>query len=311
MTDIEKLFQQMTPGLALTKMKIDNCPINVYYGLSEEGNYRLAFLTENPPIIIDSTAHLKVTQWAECENVYWTVFELLIPSAKQVYFVLCDNLIKTILGCRSEEIAMSSVKNRFTSWKKLFKNPSSDMTEELYKGLFGELYFLKKWMLVHYSSDVAVNAWSGPDKTSKDYSVGTDWYEVKTVSTNSETVKITSLTQLDSSCAGKLILVKTEKMSKEYDDGECSVEQLLAFILNKISDETIKDAFIEKIANYGYNFENSNTNFHKYRVSSLNFYRVDESFPKITHKEVPYNEVVKIQYELSISGLEKYLEGEK
>lgn len=311
MSDIERLFQQISPGMALAKMKLDNCPVGIYYGLSEEGNYRLAFLTENPPIIIDPTAHLKVSQWAECENVYWTAFELLTPSAKQVYFVLCDNLIKATLGCQSEEIAMASVKNRFTTWKKLFKNPSSDMSEELYKGLFGELYFLKKWMLEHYSSDVAVNAWSGPDRTAKDYSVGTNWYEVKTVSTNSETVKISSLTQLDSVCAGKLILVKTEKMSKEYDNGECSVAQLFSFILDKVSDEAIKDSFVEKISQYGYNVENCDVNYSKYRVSSLNFYHVDESFPKITPKEVPRNEIVRVQYELSISAIEKYLEGEK
>ena len=100
MSDIERLFQQISPGMALAKMKLDNCPVGIYYGLSEEGNYRLAFLTENPPIIIDPTAHLKVSQWAECENVYWTAFELLTPSAKQVYFVLCDNLIKATLGCQ-------------------------------------------------------------------------------------------------------------------------------------------------------------------------------------------------------------------
>lgn len=311
MSDIERMFQQISSGMALAKMKLNNCPVGIYYGLSEESNYRLAFLTENPPIIIDSTAHLKVSQWAEGENVYWTAFELLTQSAKQVYFVLCDNLIKATLGCQSEEIAMVSVKNRFTTWKKLFRSPSSSMSEELYKGLFGELFFMKRWMLEHYSTDIAVNSWSGPDRTAKDYSVGTDWYEVKTVSINSETVKISSLTQLDSACAGNLILVKTEKMSKEYDDGECSVEQLFSFILDKLSDEVIKDSFVEKVVQYGYNVENFDVNYSKYRVSSLNFYRVDESFPKITPKEVPRNEIVRVQYELSIGAIEKYLEGEK
>ena len=71
------------------------------------------------------------------------------------------------------------------------------------------------------------------------------------------------------------------------------------------------DSFVEKISQYGYNVENCDFNFSKYRVSSMNFYRVDESFPKITPKEVPCNEIVRVQYELSISAIEKYLEGEK
>ena len=100
-------------------------------------------------------------------------------------------------------------------------------------------------------------------------------------------------------------------MSKEYDNGECSVAQLFSFILDKVSDEAIKDSFVEKISQYGYNVENCDVNYSKYRVSSLNFYHVDESFPKITPKEVPRNEIVRVQYELSISAIEKYLEGEK
>ena len=39
MSDIERLFQQISPGMALAKMKLDNCPVGIYYGLSEEGNY--------------------------------------------------------------------------------------------------------------------------------------------------------------------------------------------------------------------------------------------------------------------------------
>ncbi len=311
MSDIEKLFGEISDGIALSKMRVENCPIGVYYGISEDSHLRLAFLTENPPILIDSTAHLKVSQWAEGFNVYWTSFDLLTQSAKNVFIVLCDNLIKAAVDCRSEEIAMTAVKNRFATWKKLFKNTSSGMTEELYKGLFGELYFLKSWMLEHYTADIAVNSWGGPDKTAKDYSVGTAWFEVKTVSTNAETVKISSLTQLDSEFSGKLVLVKTEKMSKEYDDGECSVEHLISYILGKVNDEAVKDSFVEKITQYGYDFENADENFSKYRVSKMNFYLVDDKFPRITAEEVPHCEIARVQYELSISAIDKYLEGEK
>lgn len=141
MTDIERMFSQIPVGMALAKLKVEDCPIGVYYGRSESGNLHFAFLTENPPIVIESTAHLKVTQWAEGANIYWTCFELLEDYAKPVFYVLCNNLVKAAIGCQSEDIAMAAVKNRFLTWKKLFKNPSAQMTEELYKGLFGELYF--------------------------------------------------------------------------------------------------------------------------------------------------------------------------
>lgn len=311
MTDIERMFSQIPVGMALAKLKVEDCPIGVYYGRSESGNLRFAFLTENPPIVIESTAHLKVTQWAEGANIYWTCFELLEDYAKPVFYVLCNNLVKAAVGCQSEDIAMAAVKNRFLTWKKLFKNPSAQMTEELYKGLFGELYFLKNYLMAHHSISVAVNAWGGPDKTAKDFSVASDWYEIKTVSTNSETVKISSLTQLDAEEPGYLVLVKTEKMSNEFDNGECSVEQLIALILNSIADESVKDEFVKKLIQYGYDVNGDNSSYHKYRVAKMNFYGVNDDFPKITAEKVPYSEIVRVTYELSISSIEKYLEGEK
>lgn len=102
MTDIERMFSQIPVGMALAKLKVEDCPIGVYYGRSESGNLRFAFLTENPPIVIESTAHLKVTQWAEGANIYWTCFELLEDYAKPVFYVLCNNLVKAAVGCKSE-----------------------------------------------------------------------------------------------------------------------------------------------------------------------------------------------------------------
>lgn len=43
----------------------------------------------------------------------------------------------------------------------------------------------------------------------------------------------------------------------------------------------------------------------------MNFYGVNNDFPKITADKVPYSEIVRVIYELSISSIEKYLEGEK
>lgn len=305
------MFSQIPVGMALAKLKVEDCPIGVYYGRSESGNLRFAFLTENPPIVIESTGSINVAQWEEGTNIYWTCFELLADHAKQVFYVLCKNLVKVAIGCQSEDIAMDAIKNRFITWKKLFKNSSAQMTEELYKGLFGELYFLKNHMIVRHGSAVAVNAWSGPNKTSKDFSVSSDWYEIKTVSTNSETVKISSLTQLDSEDLGHLVLVKTEKMSNEFDNGESSVEQLMTLILNSITDESVKDEFIKKVIQYGYNVNGNHSSFNKYRVLKMSFYSVDNDFPKITADKVPYSEIVRVTYELSISSIEKYLEGEK
>ncbi len=310
MSDIGDFFTESKISSALIRLKVAGCPIGVYCGYSADGNMRIAFSTNMPPVYIESTLCLRVSQWEEAAAMYWTCFELLVSNAKPVFIALCNDLIEAATKTETSDAAINAVRNRFCVWKKMFKNTNGSMNEETYKGLFGELYFLKNWMFKQYDITAAVRSWSGPSRTAKDFSIGEDWYEAKTVSTNAETVKISSLTQLSSTETGKLVVIKTEQMSNEFDNCECTVEDLITDILNLITDATVKDEFIGKVINYGYDINSSEESYHKYRVASLNLYRVSCGFPRITEKEVPFDEIARVTYELSLCAIGKFLEGE-
>jgi len=78
----------------------------------------------------------------------------------------------------------------------MFKKGGASISAELLKGLFGELYFLHTFFAYKYGRNEAVAGWSGADGTAKDFSIETDWYEVKTVSASAVSVKISSVSQL-------------------------------------------------------------------------------------------------------------------
>jgi hypothetical protein len=251
---------------------------------------------------------LKVTQGKESESVYWTCFDLLQSDARKVFFAFCTNLVDAITDRYSETQALSALKKRYIIWKNMFKRDAGGkVSREVLQGLFGELYFMKKYMLGRFGAAVAVQAWSGPDAKSKDYAVDTEWFEVKTVGANTSTVHISSLAQLSSDHDGHLIVIKAEAMSDQFSNGESSIGELFDYIFAQINDETAEGIFLSKLSAFG--FDSSDESFmSKFDVKSLISYRASGDFPRLTEKDITRPEICDVSYSLIINSLKDYME---
>lgn len=308
--NFEDIYNALTEELSGSQRRIAvHSALSVYYGVSTDGYLRLSFMSVGVAPKIESTRFLRVTQGAESATVYWTCFDLLQPDAKKVFFTFCDNLIEAITDVIDEKTALQTLKKRYTTWKAMFRREHENkISKEALQGLYGELYFLKNHMLSAYGSVAAVQSWSGPDAKSKDFSINNEWYEIKTAGANATTIKISSLTQLSSSCPGHLVVIKVEAMSDQFDNGEACVGDLFKYILSQISDETVEGIFLSKLSSYG--FDLSDESFMaKFDVKSLKSYAVDGDFPRLTEKEVPRPEICDVSYSLIINSLAPYLEG--
>ena len=187
------------------------------------------------------------------------------------------------------------------------RDAGGKISREVLQGLFGELYFMKKYMLDHFGAAVAVQAWSGPDFKSKDYAVDTEWFEVKTVGANTTTVHISSLAQLSSDHDGHLIVVKAEAMSDQFSNGESSIEELFNYIFAQINDETAEGIFLSKLSAFG--FDSSDESFmSKFDVKSMTSYKVSGDFPRLTEKDITSPEICDVSYSLIINSLKDYME---
>ena len=308
MNNFSKIFKQLELDLINEQRKITlNSSLKVYYGITIQKYYRISFVSTICPIGLISTKEIKVTQGKESENIYWTCFDLIEEQAKDVFFIFCDSLIKSIENIDDEYEALTALKDRYHSWKLLLKNKGK-MSYESYQGLFGELYFLLNFLLKNYSVDDAVISWVGPDGYSKDFSVSNSWYEIKTIGTSSNTIKINSLAQLDSNIKGHLVTIIVEKMSDEYNNGLCSVKVLYRTILDKIISHQTRELFINKVLNYGYTDEDDSINNYKFDVKSVNSYCVEQDFPRITRNNLTTNAISQVTYEIMINAIEKYAE---
>ena len=309
MIDFESMYGSLTNELSGNQKKLNiRSVIGVYYGLSKDGNYRIAFLSSSVAPKIESTKMLRVTQGEEAANTYWTCFDLLQHDAKKVFFTFCANLIDAVTDIYDEQKALYTLKKRYITWKTMFRRDSANkLSREVLQGLFGELYFMKKYMLGRFGAAVAVQAWSGPDFKSKDYSVDTEWFEVKTVGANTTTVHISSLAQLSSNHDGHLIVVKAEAMSDQFSNGESSIEELFKYIFAQINDETAEGIFLSKLSAFG--FDSSDESFmSKFDVKSMTSYKVSGDFPRLTEKDINRPEICDVSYSLIINSLKDYKE---
>ena len=309
MIDFESMYGSLTNELSGNQKKLNiHSVIGVYYGLSKDGNYRIAFLSSSVAPKIESTKMLRVTQGEEAANTYWTCFDLLQHDAKKVFFTFCANLIDAVTDIYDEQKALYALKKRYITWKTMFRRDSANkLSREVLQGLFGELYFMKKYMLNRFGAAVAVQAWSGPDFKSKDYAVDTEWFEVKTVGANTTTVHISSLAQLSSDHDGHLIVVKAEAMSDQFSNGESSIEELFNYIFAQINDETAEGIFLSKLSAFG--FDSSDESFmSKFDVKSMTSYKVSGEFTRLTEKDITRPEICDVSYSLIINSLKDYTE---
>lgn len=303
--DFEEKFNSLQEEFFGKQKKIFvNSSLKVYYGITTENNLRISFMSTIEPLKIDSTKELRVSLGQESEEVYWTCFDLLNPMGNKVFYAFCNDLVDSITEKFDEAEALLQLKNRYHSWKSMFKNRRK-MSPETNQGLFGELYFMDKYLFPKYTPDNVVDAWAGPNGYSKDFSINDTWYEVKTTLSTSNVVKISSLGQLSSTTPGNLVVVKVDKMSESFEDGFSNIYDLFKSIMMKVASNETKEKFIEKLLKYGFDI-NENSNTEKYKFNECNIYGVDDGFPRLLESDIKYQEIGKITYELILNTLEKF-----
>jgi hypothetical protein len=303
----KEVFENISNELGAQKIIEVSSVIKVYYGLNNAGNLRLSFMSSVAPPKMDSTKLLKVVQGKETDSVYWTNFDLLESTAKQVFYSFCNDLIRSVDGINDEKKALVYLKNRFHIWKSMFKKSNATISAELIKGLFGELYFLDTVISEKYGITEAISSWSGADGAAKDFSINTDWFEVKAVSTSAVSVKISSVSQLSSETPGHLIIIKLESMSPVYFNGKSSIGELFYSIIQKIELDETKELFLGKLLSYGISL-NDDCCSEKFNAVAVQQYRVDEKFPRLLENDIKYKEICKVSYELIINSLERFKE---
>jgi hypothetical protein len=241
----------------------------------------------------------------------YLIFKLLNSDHRDIFSVLCEDLILSVAPLESEEKILKELINRFEKWKSLFDKVSSHgLTPEEQRGLFGELFLLKKLLLSFNQARIVLSSWVGVEHQIRDFQYNNWAIEVKTThGNNHQKIQINSERQLDISKLEHLFLFHLS-MESRLNSGETLNSFVDSIRLILENDFVSLNKFNNKLFEAGY-FENHRDNYSDigYYIRNEAFYKVENEFPRIEEKDIR-NGVGDVKYSIIISHFSEYLESE-
>ena len=178
--------------------------LELYIGLDEKGRRSMELRSAFNPRKVRGTSAIEVNQYEN--QKYKTIrFSLTDEEISGLFYTFCEDLIEQTRNLPDKTGGYNAIVVRFHQWKKMFISSKKDfLNEPQIMGLIGELLFLKDQLSKSIGFSEALKSWSGQELTHKDFSYGDTWTEVKTIRRSSQSVRISSLEQLDSEYDGEL-----------------------------------------------------------------------------------------------------------
>jgi len=216
------------------------------------------------------------------------IFKLLNFEHKDIFAVLCEDLIASIADETNEKKIIREVLNRFEKWKSLFnKIGLQGLKPEEQRGLFGELYFLRKFLQTNSDFLSVVSTWIGTEKKIRDFQNGSWAVEVKTThGNNHQKVHISSERQLDTTNLETLFLYHIS-LEQQQNSGE-TLNDIVDSVTDILRTETIAlNKFKSKIYEVGY-FDLQRNLYENigYHIRQDEFYKVEKDFPRIEENDL-------------------------
>ena len=229
--------------------------------------------------------------------------DLLSVDYADVFFVLIDDLIDSIISHQGLAAGSRAVMLRLRRWERLLEASSGGMSATGQKGLFGELVVLISMADV-IGITRALESWQGPKGGTRDFDLGGTGIEVKTTAAKGLlTVRISSERQLEIIAVEHLFLwcVSIEKS----DNGET-----LNAIIEKVQqlfddDDELLRLFKEKLMCVGYHIADSNHYTTRFVIRGEFIYQILEGFPCISSMDIP-NCVFDVGYSIDLEACENW-----
>lgn len=324
MTKIEKIWSELendksfSHGLLIRRYSGDILP-DIFVAIKSPEGFRCIATS------LSNTKNLNLSLFSNLRDISveiipdelnpernYLIFTLLNAEFRDIFSVLCEDLIVSVAPLQSEERILKELINRFQKWKSLFEKVSSHgLTPEEQRGLFGELFLLKKLLLSFDQTSMVLSSWVGVEKQIRDFQYNNWGIEVKTThGNNHQKIHISNERQLDTSNLKYLFLFHLS-MESHLNSGETlnSMVDSIRFLLE--DDFVSLNKFNNKLFEAGY-FENHRDKYSDtgYFIRNETFYKVGRNFPRIEENDLR-NGVGDVNYSIIISQFSEYVRSEE
>lgn len=201
----------------------------------------------------------------------------------------------------------------FFKWSAFFENKKTDgLTRDQVKGLIGELFYLKNLL---FSSKLNVDellmSWRGPYDEGHDFVFEFTDYEIKTIESSKNSVRISSEFQLESE-KGKELKLVVIFVNPDNENGlslKSLINDIKKIVFDKLGDNSI---FINALAQKGLSIGNLDQ-YEIYRytpIEEISYDSNSENFPKLIRSSIP-EEINKLNYNIRLNLIEEFIINKK
>lgn len=233
-------------------------------------------------------------------------FHLSYEPLRQFFNNFIDGFEKAI---EKSDTGKEVVEKINKSLKDLIKIAEREMDLSLVAcmGLYGELLHLKELLLTNEDHEFVVSGWNRPAPANHDFDYHVDAAEIKTISKDKTTVKITSVYQLEAP-QGKQLFLKIYRIEAIDRSKTDSLGDLYEEVKSIINSETIKEEFILKCItdNLKYGGPRLVTLPYKFiQIEEMQYFVEQELFPRINRHALPES-ISNISYKIDLSAIEPF-----
>lgn len=227
-------------------------------------------------------------------------------STNEVFQSLIADLCNSILLNNNLERVEELIHHRLFRWKVFFEEQKQEgLSFEAQQGLFGELKFIRDYLIPCLGGAAAVRGWTGSLGLNRDFQFGRHAIEVKTTTSKQhQKIIISNERQLDTSGIDHLDILF---FPLEIVEGEG--EDLLLMISDIIKalehDEASTAIFNNKLFEAGYLDVHAERYRRKYFCRKGKSYRVSEGFPRILESDLPSG-VGDVSYSIMLSACDRF-----
>ncbi|GAA4435787.1 hypothetical protein GCM10023188_28100 [Pontibacter saemangeumensis] len=266
------------------------------------------------PLHVASNAHvernlkgIKVEKMAESTDSVLLSLCLQDRNFEDIFNILLSDIISNVIELSDPRQVLRQFLSRVDKWHALLeKAATSGLTPEEHRGLYGEIFLLRKMLLALPDPEKPLTAWVGSDKAVRDFQYGVCALEVKTSQGNNhQRVHISSERQLDTTTVGHLYLFHLS-LDTQQAAGESLndlVDSVSSFLLY---DFRLYSQFQFKLVQAGYLPAHRELYANKgYVIRTETFYSVEGAFPRIEENDLRHG-VGDVKYSIIISDCESY-----
>jgi hypothetical protein len=290
MTKIESLWAGLRLTGVAAQRRIDaDHPCDLYADIDEAGHVGLIAICVARPAQPPVLSAISVDIGQRDDGRFTLRFSLQRASLLPIFPQFCEDVAQVSAHADAQGADCSqTMLERLKRWRALLERDQAGLSRSELLGLVGELVTLECRLIPELGAEAAVASWRGPFGASHDFLLPDgSRTETKTIAWQADSVRISSLAQLDLQAGPITLAVVRVQLVESTAAGAITAPRLIDKLRAELGKRIIAArGFEEGLIAFGWH-EHSRHDEVAVRIVRVEAHLLDDSFPRIVAAMMP------------------------